>query len=632
VSQGVAQSSRAIEISSSPVIKLCNKRSEAKDSILITLTNTGAEDISSLKFSSYVDSAMDGSYSWNGNISNQQNGEIKIPVHLDPNNDTTHITIVTDKLNGTDQFSKDTVHLRVESGIGTKLDMPEFQYFCLGQSTTLNAGQGYDQYHWGNGDTNDKYVVSQPGNYDITVVDEYGCIHKDTVQARLHDYPTSILPSSLDFCENEESILSVDSKFAFVNWSSGISTDSINLKSSGLYQVTVTDTNGCNYTASTQAQKLSAPNSLLNEVETACANESIELYAGNYETVVWNGTDSTLRYTPINSGLHSVEIIGANGCVTKDSVMVEIYPNPIVNITGDSVLCNNSAITLQSDGSEGDYSWNVLNAQGDRLEVDEPGIYQVQVLDDNGCIGKDELEVSQEMVSLISTSSDTILCNGDAIKLTAETEDDNSILWPNGATGNEFQISGSGDYSVKAVSAHCEVEEIISVEQRFAPTSDFYVVVVDNQITLTHLGSFGDSYSWDFGDNNTSTIENPIHTYTNIGDFDVALTTENICGISTNKVTVQIGSLGISELSNEGRLTIYPNPVRSANFTVEFNDWSGEVSFGLYDNTGRLVLAQETLITGSTTLQVPVSNLASGTYLFVVDLPNQRVVEKLLVD
>jgi hypothetical protein len=88
VSQGVAQSSRAIEISSSPVIKLCNKRSEAKDSILITLTNTGAEDISSLKFSSYVDSAMDGSYSWNGNISNQQNGEIKIPVHLDPNNDT----------------------------------------------------------------------------------------------------------------------------------------------------------------------------------------------------------------------------------------------------------------------------------------------------------------------------------------------------------------------------------------------------------------------------------------------------------------------------------------------------------------------------------------------------------------
>lgn len=632
VFSGVAQYSRAIEISSSSVIKLCSKRSETKDSILITITNTGAENISSLRISSYADSSLSGFYSWSGNISSQQNEKIKIPVNLNPLSDTSFIILVTDKLNGSDQFEKDTIQLRIESGTGLELNLPKFQYFCLGQPTTLNAGKGYKQYQWGNGDTSDVLVVNNPGSYDITVVDEYGCTHKDTIQARHHNYPYSILPSSLELCENEQKTLSVDPKFTLVDWSSGGSANSIIIESSGLYQVTVTDTNGCRYTSTTHVQELTSPVSILNNIETSCSNESLELFAGDYETVVWNGVDSTLKYTPNKSGVYSVEITGENGCITKDSVQVEIYPSPIVSISGDSVLCNNGVVILETDGSEGDYSWNTLNSSGNKLDVREPGVYQVQVVDENGCIGKDEFAVTQEFVSLVSTSSDTILCNGDAIKLTAETEDDNSILWPNGTSGNEFQISSSGDYVVKALSAHCEVEDIISIEQRFAPSSEFDISIVDNQISLSHLGKYGDSFEWDFGDNNTSTIENPSHIYTNIGDFDVTLTTQNVCGISTDKITVHIGSLGINELENKGFISIYPNPVKSESFNVNFSNWSGEVSFGLYDNSGRLVFEKETTISGSSSLQIPVSKLARGMYLFVASMPNQHVIEKILID
>jgi gliding motility-associated-like protein len=43
-------------------------------------------------------------------------------------------------------------------------------------------------------------------------------------------------------------------------------------------------------------------------------------------------------------------------------------------------------------------------------------------------------------------------------------------------------------------------------------------------VTFTNLSQFATSYSWDFGDGNTSTLANPIHTYSSLGPFSVMLT------------------------------------------------------------------------------------------------------------
>ncbi|MFL1012718.1 PKD domain-containing protein [Flavisericum labens] len=51
--------------------------------------------------------------------------------------------------------------------------------------------------------------------------------------------------------------------------------------------------------------------------------------------------------------------------------------------------------------------------------------------------------------------------------------------------------------------------------------------------------SINDGYYWDFGDGNTSTARNPIHTYTSSGTYTVSLYGENSCGV-TNTVTKSI--------------------------------------------------------------------------------------------
>ena len=75
--------------------------------------------------------------------------------------------------------------------------------------------------------------------------------------------------------------------------------------------------------------------------------------------------------------------------------------------------------------------------------------------------------------------------------------------------------------------------------------SDFSVVTnnLNSTATFTNLSFDADSYLWDFGDGNTSTEENPIHTYAAPGTYSVTLEAINNCGSDffTDDVTLDPG-------------------------------------------------------------------------------------------
>ncbi len=69
----------------------------------------------------------------------------------------------------------------------------------------------------------------------------------------------------------------------------------------------------------------------------------------------------------------------------------------------------------------------------------------------------------------------------------------------------------------------------------------------DAPITVNFNGSSAlnvTSWSWDFGDGFTSTVQNPTHTYTSTGLFDVSLTVESDEGVITNNQTGYISAFG----------------------------------------------------------------------------------------
>ena len=69
------------------------------------------------------------------------------------------------------------------------------------------------------------------------------------------------------------------------------------------------------------------------------------------------------------------------------------------------------------------------------------------------------------------------------------------------------------------------------------------------QITFNSAGSVGDFYDWTFGDGQTSTAHNPVHTYAQGGNYNVTLTVSNECGSEVFQQNITVTGAPVAEFS-----------------------------------------------------------------------------------
>jgi PKD repeat protein len=77
--------------------------------------------------------------------------------------------------------------------------------------------------------------------------------------------------------------------------------------------------------------------------------------------------------------------------------------------------------------------------------------------------------------------------------------------------------------------------------------------------TQSSIATGNSTYSWDFGDGSTSTDENPSHTYSSNGSYDVTFIIVDSCGTDTLTGTVILTSLNVDELALSD-ISVFPNP------------------------------------------------------------------------
>jgi PKD repeat protein len=155
-------------------------------------------------------------------------------------------------------------------------------------------------------------------------------------------------------------------------------------------------------------------------------------------------------------------------------------------------------------------------------------------------------------------------CNALACTFTDESTDPDgnadieSWSWDFGGDGTSTEqspahtFSAAGTYTVEltvtdAEGATSSVTEDVTVTTtaNVAPVADFDFVCNAEECTFTDASTDSDgtvaSWAWDFGDGNTSTEENPVHSYTvtELTTFDVDLTVTDDDG-GTNTVTKQV--------------------------------------------------------------------------------------------
>lgn len=147
-------------------------------------------------------------------------------------------------------------------------------------------------------------------------------------------------------------------------------------------------------------------------------------------------------------------------------------------------------------------------------------------------------------------------------------------------------------------------------------------------ITCTDASVGATSWLWDFGDGNTSTEQNPIHTYEAEGDYVITLTVNGLpCPSSQTFTYLMTGTTdGFIPLS----LALQPNPARTTT-TLQLNEsLSEDLNVEVEDFNGKR-MASYTIPAGKRDLLMEVGDWPSAVYIIQVSGKSYWQVKKFVV-
>jgi gliding motility-associated-like protein len=115
---------------------------------------------------------------------------------------------------------------------------------CIGDTLVLDPGS-FNTYLWQDGSTNNTYATSFISTYFVKVTNQFGCVAADTMQViKIYNLPANFLPPDTSLCRGN--IVEVRLKnYTSYNWSTGSTSNGIDISKNGTYSVAVIDKYGC---------------------------------------------------------------------------------------------------------------------------------------------------------------------------------------------------------------------------------------------------------------------------------------------------------------------------------------------------------------------------------------------------
>lgn len=136
-----------------------------------------------------------------------------------------------------------------------------------------------------------------------------------------------------------------------------------------------------------------------------------------------------------------------------------------------------------------------------------------------------------------------------------------------------------------------------------------------------NLSTNGTSFMWDFGDGNTSTAENPTHTYQNTGNFTVTLTVSGTGSCSSSNVIVKSNFINISNTPAPISVTCAPTTILPTNADgisrFRFNTIDNTTNFSSSELYQDFSCAKQTNVTAGNSYPVIINSGNNYAYLWI---------------
>ncbi len=354
-------------------------------------------------------------------------------------------------------------------------DPPPPHNLCPGETITListvTGGTGPYTYLWSNGETTPNIVITPPysGNEFLAVSDANGCLAENSIHIKASVWTVEILYVPTTICPGDSLPLYAFPDFpagtTFL-WSTGETTSSIFVSTSGPYSLTATDPTGSCTASVTENIELfyfPAPAPIITGPTVLCPGQSGTLEitnAASYTGFLWSNGETTSSIDINTPGTYAVTVTTDFGCTATGSVTVN-SGNPPINITGittpvTSCSSPNGAIDI-TPLPAGNYTYLWSNgASTQDLSGIPAGAYIVTVSGGGSCSATASFTVANNTPSptpaTTVTPSTCGLSNG-AIDLSVAPPGTYSFTWSNGANTEDLSGIPAGAYSVTVTSA-----------------------------------------------------------------------------------------------------------------------------------------------------------------------------------
>lgn len=510
---------------------------------------------------------------------------------------------------------------------------------CIGENLVLDAGAGYSNYNWSNNTNGQTTTVNSAGTYNVIVTTAAGCSGTSApVQVVVNDLPVVDLGNDTTICT--ASVLNIDAGNAGADydWSTFEVTQTINVTTTGVYIVDVTDANGCVGTdaISVTVADLLDPVIVGNGPLTFCDGDSVTLDAGTgFSTYLWSDGSADQTITVSNSGVMEVQVWDAFGCEGSDEETVSVLqlPNAVVTPEGPVSICEGDTATLAASSNFASYQWSPNAEVTSAIEVWQAGFYSVIVVDpNNGCEAvSNEVEVIVNSVTTpsIVPSGDTEFCQGESVSLSVVPGPYNSVLWTSGSTTPSIVVTQTGDYGVTVVDGNGCVDSSQVANSVFVEVWDPQPMADQFADTVSVTNGPFNSYQWYYGNVMIPGATSADYQPAESGLYYCEVIDENGCVAQSN--FVEFTFTGIVDVERLYDVNVYPNPTDGTVIIDITFDKSVNAEFELNDATGRTVFNSDTYFNTSGLIHTfDLTELVSGLYVVRVTTEDGTLVRQVI--
>ena len=407
---------------------------------------------------------------------------------------------------------------------------------CFGGSdgtatVTANGGSGGFTYNWNSNPAQNSATATNliAGNYSVTVTDQKGCTLDTSITLTENgSMSLSFIVTDVSCFGNADGAITAQPSGGTPNYTYNWDTNppqnsaTANGLLAGVYNVTVTDANGCTTNGDTTiveptqlvANIIDSTNVSCNAGNDGDATPSVSGGSLPY-SYLWTGGNTDSIGTGFAAGIIFLTVTDNNGCALSDSVIISEPPLLTASISNSKdVSCNggnDGEATATATGGTPNYTYQW--SSGGNLDVEDglvAGTYTVTVTDANGCIADTMITILEPTGVAFSVFGDTTICigsNADIGLVSSGGTPPYTYVWSNNSNDSTQTVSPtvSTDYIVTVTdNENCPIQPdtvTIIVNPPLAVTTSPDTTICElESASISATGAGGDgnlTYTWD---------------------------------------------------------------------------------------------------------------------------------------